>query len=215
MDIKAVIFDLDGVICFTDRFHYQAWKAIADQQHIYFDEKINSRLRGVSRMESLEIILERADRKYTTAEKEELAERKNEIYKKLLMQMTTADLSAEVKETLDVLKRKGLQVAVGSSSKNTKLILKQIGLEGYFDAVSDGTNISSSKPNPEVFLKAAEMLGQKPENCLVVEDAIAGIVAAHDGGFSSAGICEAALFSLTDHSLHSIRELTEILALAD
>lgn len=207
MEYKAVIFDLDGVICFTDKFHYLAWKEIADRQNIYFDEKINNRLRGVSRMESLEIILERAGKEYSEAEKEAFAREKNEIYKKLLENMTPADLSGEVKGTLDELKGRGVKVAIGSSSKNTKLILRRIGLEGYFDAISDGTNIKKSKPDPEVFQKAAEMLGLKPKECLVVEDAEAGILAAHRGGFKSAGVGEAAKYHLTDYPLMQVKDL--------
>lgn len=211
MKWKAVIFDLDGVICFTDQYHYQAWKKIADQQGIYFDGQINNRLRGVSRMESLEIILERAGRPYANAEKLILAEAKNEIYKELLQKMTPADLPDEVKNTLDEIRRRGLKAAIGSSSKNTKLILNRIGLGGYFDAVSDGTNIRHSKPDPEVFVKAAQMLELPPEECLVVEDAEAGILAAHRGGFESAGIGEASKYELTDHSLARISDLLEIL----
>ncbi len=138
----GIIFDLDGVICFTDKYHYQAWKKMADEIHVYFDEKINDRLRGISRMASLEIILECSERFYSQAEKERLAERKNEYYKALLNQMTPADLSDEVKNTMDELRKKGYRLALGSSSKNAKLILERLGLSGYFDAVSDGTNIT-------------------------------------------------------------------------
>lgn len=211
MRCKAVIFDLDGVICFTDKYHYQAWKEIADREGIYFDGQINNRLRGVSRMESLEIILERADKTYTEAEKAELAEAKNERYKKLLENMTPDDLPDEVKSVLDEIKSRGMKVAIGSSSKNTKQILSRIGLEGYFDVVSDGTNIRNSKPDPEVFLKAAEGLGLVPQECLVVEDAQAGILAAHRGGFMSAGIGEASESPLTDYPLESIGALTKVL----
>ncbi len=146
MRFKAVIFDLDGVICHTDQYHYQAWKQIADQENVFFDEQVNNRLRGVSRMESLEIILEQADRPYTEEEKSVLAETKNEIYKKLLKNMTRADLTEEVKGVLDNIKNSGIKVAIGSSSRNTKLILSRIGLADYFHTVSDGTNIQRSKP---------------------------------------------------------------------
>ncbi len=210
MNYKGVIFDLDGVICFTDQYHYLAWKEMADEIGIYFDEKINNRLRGVSRMASLDIILERSDKEYSTDEKETLASKKNEIYKKLLLKMTPDDLSDEVKETLDSLRADGYKLAIGSSSKNTKLILKQIGLEKYFDAISDGTNITHSKPHPEVFLKAAEYLGLKPEECLVVEDAVAGIDAAVAGGFESAGIGEAGSYEKTTYPLQSFSDLLKI-----
>ncbi len=143
-------------------------------------------------MDSLEIILERYDGKLTAQEKEALAEEKNALYRRLLANMSPADLSAEVKETLDALRGMGLKLAIGSSSKNTKFILSRLGLGDYFDAISDGTNITRSKPDPQVFLMAADFIGMKPEKCLVVEDAKAGIQAAVAGGFDSAGLGEAA-----------------------
>lgn len=208
--IRAIIFDLDGVICFTDKYHYQAWKELADREGIYFDEKINDRLRGVSRMQSLDIILERASREYTEEEKESMAAMKNESYVKLLENMSTKDLSDEVKNTLDELRHRGYKLAIGSSSKNTKKILKQIGLVDYFDAISDGTNITKSKPDPEVFLKAADMVEEKPQNCLVVEDAAAGIDAACAGGFLSAGIGDAAAHEGVTYPIRTFGELLSI-----
>ena len=208
--IHAIIFDLDGVICFTDKYHYQAWKELADREGIYFDEKINDRLRGVSRMQSLDIILERASREYTEEEKESMAAMKNESYVKLLENMSTKDLSDEVKNTLDELRHRGYKLAIGSSSKNTKKILKQIGLGDYFDAISDGTNITKSKPDPEVFLKAADMVEEKPQNCLVVEDAAAGIDAACAGGFLSAGIGDAAAHEGVTYPIRTFGELLSI-----
>lgn len=210
MDYQAVIFDLDGVICFTDKYHYLAWKQMADSIGVYFDETINNRLRGVSRMDSLEIILERCDRTLTSQEKEKLAEQKNELYKKYLTQMSETDLSEEVKDTLNELRRRGKKLAIGSSSKNAKFILERIGLGNYFDAISDGTNITKSKPDPEVFLKAAEFLGLEAEKCLVVEDAAAGILAAHSGGFHSAGLGEAAESEYVTYPLRTFRDLLDI-----
>ena len=210
--MKAVIFDLDGVICFTDKYHYQAWKALADRLGIYFDEQINNRLRGVSRMESLDIVLERADRAYSQEEKEAFAAEKNGIYVQLLQKMSPADLPRDVKDTLDALRRAGCKLAIGSSSKNAKLILSRIGLGDFFDAVSDGTNISRSKPDPEVFLKAAEMLGEKPADCLVVEDAVSGAQAGHAGGFTVACVGDASASGAGDYNMKSIAELTAIAA---
>lgn len=210
MKYQAVIFDLDGVICYTDKYHYLAWKKIADDLDIYFDEKINNRLRGVSRMESLEIILENYNGELSAEEKLALAEKKNKIYVELLGEMTKADLSAEVKETLDKLKVMGLKLAIGSSSKNAKLILGRLGLDHYFDAVSDGTNIKRSKPDPEVFLKAAGFLHKEPKQCLVVEDAQAGIMAAARGGFDSAGLGEAANCREVTYGMNSFKNLLEI-----
>ena len=194
--IRAIIFDLDGVICFTDQYHYQAWKEMADAEGIYFDETINGRLRGVSRMESLDIILEKASREYTQEEKEQLAARKNESYVRLLEKMSPDDLSQEVKKTLEILRQRGYKLAIGSSSKNTKKILTQIGLNGYFDAISDGTNITKSKPDPEVFLKAAEML--------------AGIDTAYAGDFQSAGIGDAAGHSQVTYPIQAFKDLLSI-----
>ena len=208
--MKAVIFDLDGVICFTDKLHYKAWKNIADEQGIYFDEKINDRLRGVSRMESLDIILEKADRTYSFDEKKEIAEKKNDIYVSLLDTMSEKDLDVNVKVVLDTLRSRGTLLAIGSSSKNTKKILEKLGLKDFFDAVSDGTNITKSKPDPEVFLKAAEMLGIGPERCLVVEDAVSGAEAGHAGGMKVACLGDAAKNGAGDWNMQTIRELTDI-----
>lgn len=210
MKYKGIIFDLDGVICSTDKYHYLAWKEIADEINVYFDETINNRLRGVSRMNSLEIILERSGRLYNFAEKEELARRKNERYRMLLEQMSPADLSSEVKDTLDSLRTLGLRMAIGSSSKNAGFILSRIGLSGYFDAVSDGNNITHSKPDPEVFLKAAEYLELSAGECLVVEDAEAGIDAAVAGGFDCAGLGEAADCGKATHALKTFSELLSV-----
>ena len=211
MKFQAVIFDLDGVICFTDEYHYRAWKAMADGMGIPFDRTINNRLRGVSRMASLEIILEKYQGPALSREKkEELAQQKNDIYRESLHEMSTADLSDEVKETLDALRAMGLKLAIGSSSRNTPFILGQIGLKDYFDAVSDGNNITRSKPDPEVFVKAAAMLGIAPEHCLVVEDAVSGAEAGHAGGMKVACLGDAALNGAGDWNMNSIRELLEI-----
>ncbi len=208
--IEAVIFDLDGVICHTDQFHYQAWKAVAGQLGIPFDEHINARLRGVSRMESLEIILEQSEKNYSQEEKEQLAGEKNRIYQSFLCKMTPTDLAPEVSRTLDVLRGMGLRLAIGSSSRNTALILHRLGLDELFDAVADGTQIKRSKPDPEVFLLAASLLGVRPSRALVVEDAAAGIQAAKAGGFPAAGIGGAAQILDVDFSIETIAELVPI-----
>lgn len=191
MKYAGIIFDLDGVICSTDEYHYLAWKALATRLNIPFDRTINNRLRGVSRMESLEIILEKAERAYTDEEKAAFAEEKNTLYRQLLSNMSPADLTDEVHNTLHALRDAGLILAIGSSSKNTPFILERIGLGGFFDAVADGNGITHSKPHPEVFLKAADMIGLPPARCLVVEDAHAGVEAAVAGGFDCAAIGDA------------------------
>ena len=187
-NINAIIFDLDGVICSTDRYHYLAWKELADSLGIPFDEQVIRQHRGVSRMESLEIILGDHGGEYTTQKKMVLAEKKNEIYKRFLSAMTPGDLPEDVSLTLQTLRQRGYRLAIGSSSKNTRQILKQLGLGDFFDAVADGTQITKSKPDPEVFLLACAMLGVSPENAIVIEDAESGIRAAKAGGFRAIGI---------------------------
>ena len=191
MRYQGIIFDLDGVICSTDEYHYQAWKALSDRLGIPFDRERNNLLRGVSRMESLSIILEKSEKTYTAEEKAAFADEKNELYRKLLCQMSTADLSAEVRATLEALRNRGLRLAIGSSSRNTPFILERIGLTDFFDAVADGNCITHSKPHPEVFLKAADMISLSPSHCLVVEDAHAGVEAACAGGFDCAAMGDA------------------------
>ena len=206
--IKAVIFDLDGVLVCTDELHYQGWKSLADREGIHFDREINNRLRGVSRMESLEIILERAEREYSEAEKQEMASYKNGVYAALLDSLTPADRLEGVTECLKELRAEGYKLAIGSSSKNTPKILERTGLRSEFDAVSDGNNISRSKPDPEVFLKAAEFLGVEPRLCAVIEDAEAGIQAAKAAGMLAVAVGDARKSPLADIRLESLAELT-------
>jgi beta-phosphoglucomutase len=208
MKYSGVIFDLDGVICFTDEYHYLSWKAIADKEGIYFDRIINNRLRGVSRMASLDIILEKANKTYSEQEKVALATEKNEIYKGYLVKMTPKDVSSDVLKTLKTLRAKGIKIAIGSSSKNTKLILKQIGLLDAFDEIADGNDITHSKPDPEVFLCAAKKIKEDPKDCIVVEDAYAGIDAANAGHFTSVAIGDAANY---DKANYKIKKLSDIL----
>ncbi len=203
--IKAVIFDLDGVIVTTDNCHYMAWKKMADEEGIYFDRQINERLRGVSRMESLEIVLERAEKEYTDEEKVALATRKNGYYVEFINELTEEAILPGVLDNLAELKANGIKIAIGSSSKNTPLILKQIGLSGYFDAVSDGNNITNSKPDPEVFLKAAEMLGMTSADCMIVEDADAGIIAGKRAEMKTLAVGSAQGGDVTAASLADIK----------
>ena len=192
MSIKGVIFDLDGVIVSTDEFHYQGWQRLADQENIFFDRAMNERLRGVSRMESLDIILEQAKKTYSSAEKIKLAETKNDIYRDLLKKISPSDILPGVSNLLKELKAKNIKIAIGSSSRNSPTILRQIGLGTYFDATADGNDIKNSKPDPEVFLLAATLLGLKPIECLVVEDAQAGVQAGLAGGMKVLAVGAAA-----------------------
>lgn len=209
--IKAVIFDLDGVICSTDHYHYLAWKKLADKLNVPFDETDNEKLRGVSRNESLEIILEKSQKKYSQEEKESFAEEKNLLYQQYLNEMTPKDLSVEVKETLDDLRNRGYKLAIGSSSKNTMLILKQLGLENYFDEISDGTMIKYSKPHPEVFMLAADKLNMQYKDCLVVEDAVAGCYAAKSASMKVAAISSAYNCCFADYHLNTFVDLKNII----
>ena len=186
--LQGVIFDLDGVIVSTDDCHYRAWKKMADEEGIEFDREINERLRGVSRMDSLEIILEKATKAYSDTEKQEMATRKNNYYVELIGALTPADILPGAMDVLNWLKEHGIKVAIGSSSRNTPIILRQIGLDGFFDAVADGNQITRSKPDPEVFLLAAKLLGLDPAVCMVVEDADAGVEAALAGGMRVLGV---------------------------
>ena len=208
---KGIIFDLDGVICHTDAYHYRAWKSLADSLGIYFDEKINNRLRGVSRMESLDIILEKVDKSYSQDEKEVFANEKNKLYKFLLEEMSEKDLDIKVKSSLDALKIKGYKLAIGSSSKNAKLILKKLGLEDFFDVIVDGNDIKYSKTDKEVFEKAGIKLGLEASDCLVVEDAASGVEAAKNAKMAVAGIGAAAELENLDYVLTSFDNLLEYL----
>lgn len=206
----AVIFDLDGVICSTDEYHYLAWKELADSLALPFDRQYNNRLRGVSRLESLNLILALGERQYSDEEKQAMAQKKNDTYRRLLERMCPADVSDDVLSTLKALKEK-YPLAIGSSSRNTKFILSRIGLLDFFDAIVDGNDISASKPDPEVFLKAAAALDRKPALSLVVEDAAAGIEAAGKGGFDSAGIGDASLLDGATYHIEKLSDLLEIL----
>jgi len=174
---------------------------------VYFDKQINNRLRGVSRMESLEIVLENFSGDLTDRKKLQYANQKNEIYCDLLKSMNSNELSIEVKQTLDQLRQRGYLLAIGSSSKNARFIIKQIGLEDYFDAISDGNNITKSKPDPEVFIKAAKLVNKSYDKCLVVEDAKAGIEAAHAGGLDCAAIGDAVNCNLADYNLSTFSDI--------
>lgn len=208
--MKGFIFDLDGVIVSTDGLHYRAWKQMADNEGIYFDEEINNRLRGVSRMASLEIVLERAVKEYSDDEKLALATYKNDLYKELLKSLTPDDILPGVSSVLTELRARGYKLAIGSSSRNTPAILKYIGLEGFFDAVSDGNNITNSKPDPEVFVKGAQFLGLECSECYVVEDAKAGVDAGRAGGFTTIALGDAYGYEKADYSIKDFSEILNI-----
>lgn len=190
--IDAVIFDLDGVIVSTDEYHFFGWKKLADNEGIPFTRADNERCRGVSRMGSLEVVLEKASRRYSEAEKEELATQKNNYYVELLQNISPDDILPGALNFIEELRAFGVKTAIGSSSRNAPVILERIGLADTFDAVADGNDITRSKPDPEVFLLAAEKLGVAPTRCLVVEDADAGVEAAVAAGMKCLAVGSAA-----------------------
>lgn len=213
--IKGIIFDLDGVIVSTDEFHYLGWKKISDEEGIEFTRKINHRLRGVSRMESLEIILEKRKRDYTEAEKEELATRKNDYYLELIKTITPDHLLPDVYNTLITLKKAGLKLAIASSSKNAPKIIEYLEITDLFDVIVDGTMIKKSKPDPEVFLLAKDKLDLKAEELLVVEDAVAGIDAANAAGIKSCGINGADKYNGCSYKLKNIKDLLTLVGIGE
>lgn len=188
MELKAIIFDLDGVICSTDEYHFLAWKTLADELGIYFDREINDRLRGVSRMESLEIILERSETVYTPEEKQALAATKNSRYVELLQRLTPADVLEGIPEFFAECRENGIKTALASASRNAPFIIHKLGLENTFDFITDAAAVSRSKPAPDIFLAAAEGLGIEPKYCIGIEDAQAGIEAIHAAGMKAVGI---------------------------
>lgn len=210
MKYKAIIFDLDGVLVHTDRYHYMAWKQLADRLQIPFNEKTNHLLRGVSRMESLEIVLRGTARVFSGQEKLRFAEEKNRSYQNYLQQLTPDEVDPSVRAVLESLRQAGLRLAIGSSSKNTPLILEKTDLRKYFDAVSDGNNITRSKPDPEVFLKAAQMLGIPPKDCLVVEDAVSGVEAAAAAGMDCASVGDAAQKQCGQYQMKQFGDLKQV-----
>lgn len=186
--IKACIFDLDGVIVDTAVYHYRAWKRLANELGFDITEQQNENLKGVSRMRSLDLILQWGGLTKTDAEKEELATRKNTWYVEMITKMTPEEILPGAKEFLQSCIDAGLKTALGSASRNSMTILEKTGITHFFNAVIDGNKVSKPKPDPEVFLKGAEELGMAPANCVVFEDAIAGIAAAHNGGMKAVGI---------------------------
>lgn len=210
---KAIIFDLDGVIVSTDNYHYQAWKSIAEKEGISFDRERNNLLRGVSRRESLEIILELSTKQYSEEEKEALMKEKNEIYVSLLNNLTPKDILPGFLDFLSLLKQKGIKTAIGSSSKNTKKILTNIHLIDAFDAIADGNEITHSKPDPEVFLLACKKLNLQPKNCAVIEDAVAGIKAAKSAEMIAIAIKDAKKSPFADIKVDSFSEIIPLLKL--
>lgn len=196
--IKGFLFDLDGVIVETAIFHYQAWRKMANDLGFDISTEFNEGLKGVSRMDSLNLILEHGSVVLSEEEKLELAAKKNEHYLTLVSKMTADDILPGVREFFAQIKQTDIKIALGSVSKNARMILEGVGLINDFDAIIDGTKISKGKPDPEVFLKGAAELGLSPEECLVFEDAVAGVEAGKNAGMKVVGIGHAEVLTKAD-----------------
>src|SRR5215216_162436 len=184
--IRAFIFDLDGVITDTAEYHYRGWKRLADEEGLIFSREDNEHLRGIPRRESLMLILK--DHIYSEAKTLEMMERKNNYYLEFIKEISPRDLLPGAKELLEEIRTAGLKNALGSASKNAGEVLDRLGIRSLFDAISDGYSVERQKPAPDMFLHAARQLNLPPEECVVVEDAAAGIEAARTGGFHSIGL---------------------------
>lgn len=196
--VKACLFDLDGVIVDTAVYHFQAWRRLANELGFDFTEHQNEQLKGISRMESLELILNWGGVTLTEEEKVAWATKKNQWYLDLVMQMTPNEVLPGVPEFLKSLRANGIKIALGSASKNSKLILERIQMLDYFDAIIDGNNITKGKPDPQVFLMGAKATGAQPSECVVFEDAVAGVQAAKAGGMKAVGVGSADILTEAD-----------------
>lgn len=208
--LKAVIFDLDGVITDSARYHFLAWKSLADRLGIAFDEAYNEKLKGVSRMESLDLILENGKQKdnFTEDEKIKMADEKNEEYKKLIGSMTPADILPGVKEFLEQLKENGIKTALASVSRNAFFIIDRLELNEYFDYIADAAKVEKAKPFPDIFLVGAKALSVDAEECVGVEDARAGIEAIKAAGMKAVGVGTAEQMKDADLILESTAQLS-------
>jgi beta-phosphoglucomutase len=186
MQLRGVIFDLDGVITDTAEYHYRAWKRLADEEGIPFDRHANEQLRGISRRESLMLILQ--GRTFPEEHIQEMMQRKNGYYLDLVKEISPRDLLPGARELLEEIHRSGRKTALGSASKNAGEVLERLGIRELFDAVSDGYSVQRQKPAPDLFLHAASQLELPPVECVVVEDAAAAIEAARAGGFRTVGM---------------------------
>jgi beta-phosphoglucomutase len=208
MKKKAFIFDLDGVIVDTAKFHYLAWKKLANELGFDFTEEQNEQLKGVSRVRSLEILLGIGNVSLSDERKAELMHEKNERYLEYISKMDEEDILPGIMDLLIFLKEEKVPVALGSASKNAKIILKGLHLLDFFDVIVDGNDVSKAKPDPEVFTLAAEKLNVKNEDCIVIEDSVAGIQAANIAKMTSVGIGDPKTLYEADYILNNTKLLT-------
>lgn len=208
-NIKAFIFDLDGVITDTAEYHYLAWKELANSLNIDFDRETNEQLKGISRVGSLELILEKGGyaERFSEKEKEILATRKNEYYKQLIENISVSDILPGIIEILKKVKKNGLRVALASASKNAPIILGKLQLESFFDVIVNVEEIKNGKPDPEIFLKAAELLGVLAEECIGVEDAAAGVQAIKSANMFAVGVGSKTILNKADLVVSTTKDL--------
>ena len=207
MKRKCFIFDLDGVIVDTAKYHFQAWRALAKELGIDFSIEQNEKLKGISRVRSLEKILEWGDQKLEPFEFQNKMNEKNENYLEFISNMNTTELLPDVDRVLKYLTRNNQFIALGSASKNARLILKKVKISALFDVIVDGNDVTKAKPNPEVFLKAARKTKCNPKNCIVFEDSVAGIKAANQAGMISIGIGDSSILNEAQYNFKNFKEL--------
>jgi len=207
MDLKACIFDLDGVIVDTAKYHYLSWKRLADEIGLNFNHTINEQLKGVSRMKSLDTILAQGELKLNESKKFSLATRKNDWFIEYLNSMSANEILPGISQFLNYLEERGIKKAIGSASKNARLALEKIGLINRFDVIVDGNMVVNAKPDPEVFLMAAKRMNVDPQQCIVFEDAVAGVKAAHNGSMVCVGIGNKEVLAEADFVIGSFEGL--------
>lgn len=209
MDVKACIFDLDGVIVDTAVYHYRAWKRLANELGFDFTEEQNEQLKGVSRMASLKLILGWGNIGHLSDEEmNKLADKKNDWYVDMITHMTPAEILPGAKEFVSACRQAGIKTAIGSASKNTPVILQKLELTSLFDVIVDGNNVSAPKPDPEVFVKGASLLGVAPADCVVFEDAVAGIEAARNGSMKAVGIGQPEVLTKADKVISGLDQIS-------
>ena len=204
----ACIFDLDGVIVDTATYHYKAWKRLANSLGFDFTHEQNEQLKGISRMDSLDLVLGWGNTQKSDSEKLQLAQQKNAWYLEFIGQMKADEILPGVRQFIEELKAAGIRIALGSASKNSAEILERTGISDFFDVIVDGNSVTRSKPDPEVFSRGAELLGLAPESCVVIEDAVAGIEAAHRAGMKVIGIGDAQVLKNADLVLPDTQKLS-------
>jgi len=206
--IKGIIFDLDGVLVTTDEYHFRSWQKISAEEGIYFTWEMNNNFRGVGRMECVDILVSKSNKKYTQEEKNNIAIRKNNYFAESLQNLEASVIMPGTLNILIALRNRGIKIGVGSNSRNARSIIEKLNMQDMFDVITDGFDIKNSKPDPEVFLLTAKRLGLENNECIVVEDAVAGIEAAHAAGMRALGIGTADRLTKAEKVVKNLSEIT-------